>query len=139
MMIVQFPDKLLRVSFNHTQQDSRGRRKTICTVQQENGKVLVPYSSYQEIKSRTAWKDLSTGTVTCSRQDNFSRARGRKLALRRALCRHEFDLACIFLGKTSDCVKCGTKGSPQDPCLLLSKEERTFIWGEYHKVHKRPV
>ena len=71
-------------------------------------------------------KELAQNEAACSKKDNFDRAKGRKLALARVLCQHDFGF-----GKPSDHDRCSKCGSSPVPFVTLSKQARTIIWVAY--------
>ena len=121
MIIINLPTKKLAVAFAHPVSE-KGKRSTTCKI-------------FQLGESQDELTELSTGVTECSKQDNFSKARGRKIALARALCQHDYlqrFVATIFGEVTKAtpvrCVKCGEW---QTVPVKLDKAERTKIWETY--------
>ena len=85
-----------------------------------------------EIMPDGRFKPLIEGQTKCSAQDNFDKARGRKLALKRALCQHVFNPK-----RREVCRKCG--GNYLNYIVLrLTRADRETIWRAYHDRDARP-
>src|SRR5688572_19115817 len=69
---------------------------------------------------------LGYNESVCSKNDNFKRATGRKIALARAICQHDYGVGTPKAQST--CLKCG---SYRTASLPLSKDLRTKIWLTY--------
>lgn len=127
MIKIQLSTGMIALSFAHPKSstdESLASRATVCKIHKvENGVVG------EVIHSNTAY---------CSRSDNFNRPVGRKLALARAICQHEFLMKSKHT--VGRCMKCG---SYDQPFLELSKSDRSLIWDTYFnsvRSHvKRPV
>ena len=108
MIRLEISGHKLGINFAHHKKDlhPRFQRLTVCTIFNLDGPD----------KPVT----LATGRAACSTLDQFRRDVGRKLALKRALCQHDFD--------GSSCSKCG---SHEQHFLELSHEARTQLWLGY--------
>lgn len=68
--------------------------------------------------------------VCCSRQDQFCKEIGRKLALERAICNHVYNI------KTRQCKKCQMHFVTASSAMRLTKDERQKVWEAYQKRGK---
>ena len=123
MITIKANDVLYGLSFSHPHLNGKGKkapeRSTICSVNQwvDGG------TGDSRIQG---WRELVSAEVTCSRSDNFNRSVGRKKALTRALCQHDFAIG--GQRPSSKCLKCG---SHRTATLVLPKELRNLIWKSY--------
>lgn len=126
MISIKYNETLYGLSFCHPHLNGKGKkapdRATICTINQWVDQV----TSEVHIKG---WRELSIAEVTCSRSDNFNRAVGRKKALARVLCQHDFGVGAPYIkSPSSKCYKCG---SHRTATLALPKALRSEIWQAY--------
>lgn len=112
MIVVTVAGRKFGVSFSHPKLAKKPGRKTTCTI----------FESKNEDSG--TWTSLGSSETVCSKQDHFKKATGRKIALQRILCDHDFNHAEV----RCRCRKCGSH-------LLftanLSKDLRTEIWRVY--------
>ena len=104
-------------------------RKTTCTI----------FESFVDETSEiptSNWNELGSAETACSQQDNFNKAVGRKKALERLLCQHDFGLIRTGL-KSSPVIetikKCRKCGSPRRSTVVLAQPIRQAIWETYFK------
>lgn len=98
-------------------------RKTTCTI----------FESFIDETSEiptSIWKELGMAETACSQQDNFEKATGRKKALERLLCQHDFNIGHDWSKSTNKCVKCG---SGRTATVVLPQLARKLIWEAYFK------
>lgn len=92
-MIVTLPSGNLRIYFRHTNNGQGCWNYSECNIREENNELV------------------GVGHARCCPEDQFSFAKGRKIALQRALS--------------------AWVGGPN-----FTKEERTIIWQQYYREHK---
>ena len=123
MITIQHGPVLYGISFSHPHLVAKGKkapeRATICAINQWVD------AGTEELRIR-GWKELTIAEVACSRSDNFNRAIGRKKALARALCQHDFGI-----GKHTQSMKCSKCGSSRTTTLTLPKDLRSSMWKAY--------
>ena len=118
--------RIFGISFAHpwlALKKRKPERKTTCTIFES---VLDETS---EIPTNN-WKELGSAETACSQQDNFNKAVGRKKALERLLCQHDFNIGHDWSKTTNKCLKCG---SPRRSTVVLAQPVRQTIWETYFK------
>lgn len=114
MIVVDLGRIKLGMAFSHPKQTVKPfRRITVCKL--------------YDILANGNEQLLVAAETVCSRQDNFCKSTGRKLALGRALCQH------IYNYKTKLCKKCGVVFTAAGVGVKLTKAERELVWAAYWK------
>ena len=131
MIVIQAGTTTYGISFAHPWLEPKKKnapeRATLCEIFQAVGDQRLD-GIQPEFPKGTRWTSLICAEGEWSKSDNFERSAGRRKALTRALCQHDF-----LQGTRKQTMKCLKCNSPRTTTLTLPKDVRTAIWDGYFR------